>query len=113
MSQIDSAANQASETQGEHSRSRCTVLAKLNQKIKVGSVVLVSTGHGAVEHGQADALLGAQGLPERSEQFPVILEILPLARRKAESSWPCAAATQRPLRGGPAEGALLSAEIHG
>lgn len=63
---------------------RRTMVGERDQEVEVRASVLLATGNRAVEQGEANTTLGAQGLTKPCEQLPVVTQVLALARGKAK-----------------------------
>ena len=80
---IDPAATDAFQANSQVERSEGTIAGERDQQVQVGVRVLVAARKGAVEHGEADATLGAERPTELGEESPVGAQVIALAGSQA------------------------------
>jgi hypothetical protein len=108
---VDLAIGSALQSRRQPVRVHGAIAVRRHEQVEVRAPILVAPGYGAVENGKLDTTLGSQRSTKLRQQAPVISQILPLAGGQPEPAGSGAMTTQRPLRGGTAQGALLGTEV--
>jgi hypothetical protein len=84
------------------------IVAKRDQQVQIGVLILVTARQRAIEHSQPDSALIPKRPTKRREKRPMLMEIPALARGQVQAPRARASRAQSPFRGGATQGALLN-----